>query len=77
MHPDVDDLVIALAVGDDAVGILIADFLHFLERSVNELGFSIGYDYVVNGDGYAGQRRVVIAHILELIDEFGRAPVAQ
>ena len=77
MGPDVDNLVIALAVGDDAVGVLIADFLHILERSINELGFSIGYDYVINGDGYTGQRRVVVAHTFELIDELGRAPVAR
>ena len=77
MGPDVDNLVIALAVGNDAVGVLIADFFHFLERTVNELGFSIRYDYIVNGDGHAGQRRIVVAHIFELIDELGRTSVAQ
>ena len=77
MHPDVDNFVVALAVGDDAVGVLIADFLYFLECPVNKLGFSIGYDYVVNGNGYTRQRRVVVAHVFELIDELGRTSVAQ
>ena len=37
LRPDVDDLVVALAVGDQTLGVLLLDLLHFLLRSLEQL----------------------------------------
>ena len=39
LRPDVDDLVVALAVGDETFGVLVLDLLHFLLRRLEQLGF--------------------------------------
>ena len=54
MRPDVDDLVVAFAGGDDALAILLLDFVDLLLRVVDFLVFSFGNDHVVNADGDAG-----------------------
>ena len=37
LRPDVDDLVVALAVGDETLGVLLLDLLHVLLRRLEQL----------------------------------------
>ncbi len=52
-RPDFDDLVIALAVGDGAVQILLLDRDHLLLAIFHQRLLVIGNDHVVNSDGQA------------------------
>src|SRR5262245_453367 len=69
VRPDVDDLVVALTVGDDAVLVLLLDFVHL---------FACGRDlpllrrrdvHVVDADRETGQGRVAEAEVLQLVQE--------
>src|SRR5256885_4068960 len=40
LRPDVDHLVVALSVGDQALEVLVLDLRHFLLRALEELGRS-------------------------------------
>ena len=54
MGPDVDDLVIAFAGGDETGSILLLDFLHLLLRSFDDARLVFRHDHVVNTDGNTG-----------------------
>src|SRR5271154_3761585 len=56
--PDGDDFVVALAVGDGAVEILLLDFDHLVLGGVHQLEFHAGDDHVADADGDAGLRGV-------------------
>src|SRR5207249_2836391 len=53
VRPDVDDLVVALAVGDDAAAVLFLDFADVVMRLANHHGFLPRHDHVVDADGNA------------------------
>ena len=55
--PDVDDLVVALAVRDGALLALVLDLEHFLARAVHELGLVARDAHVVDADRDAGLGR--------------------
>ena len=77
MGPDVDDLVVALGLGDDAVLGLAFD--------VADLFTGLGHDVLLDGrdvhvgdrDGQPRHGGEVVAHLLELIEQDDRAIMAE
>src|SRR5713226_9050315 len=67
--PDDDDLVVALAVGDGAVEVLLLHLDDFLFGVFHELVFVAGNEHVVDADGDAGHGGVMEAHLFQLIEQ--------
>src|SRR5690606_37356792 len=65
--PDIDNLVVLLALGDQTGRILVFDLLHFPVRAGDELGLRFGDHKVVHTDGGAGTGGVLVAGIHQLI----------
>ncbi len=59
VRPDGDDLVVAFAVGDRAVTILLIDFHHFVLSVVDEFALARRHDQIVDPDRDARLRRIV------------------
>src|SRR6185436_6842474 len=74
--PDVDDLVVALTVGDGAVEALALDLEHGLARALDDLLLARGDDHVVDADGDAGLRRVEEPEVLETVEHLHSLGVA-
>src|SRR4029077_19683483 len=66
--PDGDDFVVALAVGDGAIEILLLDLDDFVLGRVHQLEFHAGDDHVADADGDAGLRRVEEAEFFQLVE---------
>ncbi len=75
--PGVDDLVVALGVGDDALAVLGLDFLGGLDAQLDEAVLLLGHDDVGQADGDAGLGGELEAHLLHLVHEHGRLVAAQ
>src|SRR5690606_10534074 len=60
LRPDVDDLVVALSVGDQTLEVLVLDLGDLGLGLVEELGLLLRDDHVAQGDGGAGACRVVV-----------------
>ena len=58
LRPDVDDLVVALAVGDETLGVLLLDLLHVLLRRLEQLDLARRDLEIVDADRDAGLGRV-------------------
>ena len=67
--PDVDDLVVALAVGDEPFLVLVDDALHFGLRLAEEHALRLRDDHVVHADGDAGARGVVEAERAQAVGQ--------
>ena len=76
MRPDVDDLVVALAGGDDTFAILLLDFLDLLLGGVDFLVLFLGNDHVVNADGNARAGGLAETQFLQLVEHDHRLLVA-
>src|SRR2546422_7518462 len=77
VRPDVDDLVVALAVGDDAVLVLLLDLLHLLARR-GDLPLLRRRDvHVVDADRQPRERRVAEPEVLQLVQEVDGGLVAE
>src|SRR5467141_3791107 len=77
VRPDVDDLVVALAVGDDAILVLLLDLVHLLAR-LGDVALLRRRDvHVVDADRQPGQRRVPEAEVLQLVEELDGRLVAE
>src|SRR5690606_10624348 len=50
-RPDVDDLVVALAVGDETGRVLFLDLLHLALGAAQDLALLLRHDHVVHTDG--------------------------
>src|SRR6185312_3282942 len=76
LGPDIDHLVVALAVGDEALGVLLLDLRDFLgcRRQLAVLG--VGDLHVVDADRDAGHRRVGVPEGTELVGEEDRLLLA-
>jgi hypothetical protein len=59
--PDVDDLVVSLAVRDEAFLVLIDDALHFRLRLAQECGLRLRDHHVIHADRDTGTRGVIEA----------------
>src|SRR5439155_1099101 len=77
VRPDVDDLVVALAVGDDAVLILLLDLVDLLARLRDEPLLRRRDVHVVDADRQTGQRGVPEAEVFQLVEELHRLLVAE
>src|ERR1035441_8764636 len=68
MCPDVDDLVVAFAWGDNTLAILLLDLLDLLLGGVDFLILFLGNDHVVDADRHARARGLAEAELLELVE---------
>ena len=76
LGPDIDDLIVPLAVGDQTLGILLLDLLDLLDGLVDPLFLGLGDDHVVEADGDAGQGGETVAGLLEPVGQNHRLLVA-
>ena len=76
LGPDVDDLVVALAVGDQALVVLVLDLAHRGARLLEQLRLLRGDHHVLDGDRDAGLGRELEAEVLQLVGEDDRRLVA-
>ena len=67
-RPDLDDLVVALAVGDGAVEILLLDGDGLLFRVAHGGVLGFGDDHVIEADGEAADGGVVEAEVLDAVE---------
>src|SRR5208282_37219 len=68
VRPDGDDLVVALAVGDGAIEILLLDLDDLMLGGIDELELHAGDDHVADADGHAGLGRVEEAKLFQLVE---------
>ncbi len=61
LRPGVDDEVVLLLVGGQAVQILLLKFAHLVACLVDQLGFRVGHDHVVLAERDAGLARLAEA----------------
>ncbi len=71
-RPDVDHLVVALAVGDETRGILVLDLLHVLVGGRDDLGLLFRDHDVVDAERHRRTRGVLEAGVHELVGEDDR-----
>src|SRR5690606_711406 len=71
--PDVDDLVIALAVGDDPATVLTLDLADLLPGRRSDLWLVLRNDHIVDSDGDPGLRRDDEAEFLQCVVCLDRA----
>ena len=69
MRPNVDDLVVPLAVGDQALGVLLFDFIDFALRLVNQSSFLDGMCILSMQIDIPALRRIVKPKILDLVQK--------
>src|SRR5690606_12333931 len=69
LGPQVDNLVVLLASGNQTGGVLVLDFLHFGGSAFNDVRLLIGDDEVVHTDGSTGNGRVGKAGVHQLVSE--------
>src|SRR2546423_955738 len=77
LRPDGDDLVVALAVRDDAVAVLLLDLDHVAVGLRHQSLLGVGRDEVVNAYGDSGARGVEEAELLEVVDHLHSHLVAE
>ncbi len=69
--PELDDLLVALVLGDEAALELAVDLEHALVRGGEQRALVLGYDDVPQPDGHPTARRVVEADRLDAVHEVG------
>ncbi len=67
IRPDVDDLVVALTVGDGAVLVLLFHLDHTLARRFDQLSLVVGHDQVFDPDRNAGLGRMQEPEVLQIV----------
>ena len=67
LPPDVDHLVVALSISDQAVGVLPFDLLHLLLGRCNDFVFLGRYEHVVRADRNSSTGRQTISVLHQLI----------
>ena len=72
-RPDIDNLVVLLALGDQTLAVLHFDLLHFGFGAFDKRGFFRRNFEIVHADGSTGARRVLIAGVHQLIGEDHRS----
>src|SRR5690349_1112246 len=68
MRPDVDDLVVAFARGNDTLAVLLLDLANLLLRGLDFLLLFLRDDHVIDADGNAGASRLTEAKLFELVE---------
>ena len=74
--PDIDDLVVALAVGDDAVVVLLLNLADLLLRAVEQMRLLRRNHHVLDGDRDSRVGRELEADVLQAVGENNRRLVA-
>src|SRR6185437_6790808 len=74
--PNIDDLVVAFAGGDDTFAMLLLDFLDLRLGVLDFLIFFVRNDHVVDADGDTGLRRVDEAEFFQFVEHDDRLVVA-
>src|SRR5690606_4074137 len=69
LGPQVDNLVVLLASGNQTGGVLVLDFLHFGGSAFNDVRLLVGEAQVVHTDGSSGNGRVGKAGVHQLVSE--------
>src|SRR5690606_4949022 len=69
LRPQVDHLVVLLALGYQAGGILGFDFLHFVGGGINDASLLVRNLEVIDADGHAGNRRIGKTGVHQLVGE--------
>ncbi|CRR36469.1 hypothetical protein PAERUG_P54_1_London_24_VIM_2_04_13_02269 [Pseudomonas aeruginosa] len=69
LRPQVDHLVVLLALGYQAGGVLALDLLHFVGGGVDDPRLLVRDDEVVDADGHAGNGRVGETGVHQLVGE--------
>ncbi len=69
VSPDGDDFVVAFAVGDGAVEILLLHLDDFLLGVFDQIVFIAGNEHVVDADGDAGLGGVMEARFLQVVEQ--------
>src|SRR5713226_6646354 len=67
--PDGDDFVVAFAVGDGAIQVLLLNAHDFLFATLDELALVARDEHVVDADGDAGHGGVMEANLFQLIEQ--------
>src|SRR5690606_10393394 len=67
--PDVDDLVVLLALRHQTGGILVLDLFNFRIRLRDDRGLFLRNDEVIDADGRAGTGRVLVTGVHQLVSE--------
>ena len=73
MCPDVDDLVVAFVVGDEAHCIVVHHFLHLFVAFVDDSLLFRGNDHVAEVERKAAAEGHVVTHVLDVVEELGGA----
>ena len=71
-RPDVNHLVVLLALGEQSGDVLSFHLLHLILGVFDDLGLLVGYDQIIDADGCAGSRRMAEARVHELVGEHHR-----
>src|SRR5690606_26961026 len=71
-RPDVDHLVVFLALGHQTRSVLLFDFNHFLIGATNDFGLCLRNFEVIDANRRAGTGRVLEACVHQLIGEYDR-----
>ena len=71
-RPDFDDLVVALAVGDGAVQVLLLNVDHLLLGVLHQDLLALGDDHVIDADRQAGARGELEAKLLDFVEHLDR-----
>ena len=72
MRPDIDDLVVALVVGDEAHGVVVEHFLHLLVAFANIFLFFLGDNHIAQVEGKAALECHVVTEVLDVVEELCR-----
>ncbi len=72
MRPDIDDLVVAFAVREETLAMLILNGLHLSLGGLQDGCLAVRHDHVVNTDGYTGLCRHTESGVHQLITKDDR-----
>ena len=72
MCPDVDDLIIAFVVGDEAHCIVAEHFLHLFVALAYVFGFFFGNEHVAEVERQASLECHIVTEILDIVEELRR-----
>ena len=76
LRPDVNDLVVSFAVGNQTVHVLFLNLQHILVRLRHNVFLVFGNDHVADRKGQAGNRRIFESQILEAVGQEHRGFIA-
>ncbi|MPL98794.1 hypothetical protein SDC9_45003 [bioreactor metagenome] len=69
LRPGIDHLVVLFALSDQAVHVLLLEFLHLIADAVDDGPLGVRHHHVVLAEGHAGLERLAEAHRHDLVTE--------